>query len=167
MDKNLLSLIKRAGTAVRRAQNELVPDSNGKGHGRLLRLIGEHEGISGKELALMMGIRPSTLTEKLNLLEQEGNIQRSRDTKDRRVVRVALTPKGFLALRRRESGIQTLQKALDETMTQEEQQQFCLQCQKIIQNMEQISAFQKQESSAIIPLEWEIAPSRKISGSET
>ena len=115
----------------------------------------------------MMGIRPSTLTEKLNLLEQEGNIQRSRDTKDRRVVRVALTPKGFLALRRRESGIQTLQKALDETMTQEEQQQFCLQCQKIIQNMEQISAFQKQESSAIIPLEWEIAPSRKISGSET
>ena len=165
MEQNLLGLVKRAGAAVRRAQDELVPDSNGKGHGRLLRLIAEHEGISGKELALMMGLRPSTLTEKLNLLEQEGAIRRSRDTKDRRVVRVALTPKGFLALERRESGIQALQKALDETMTREEQQQFCLQCQKIIQNMERVSAFQKQ--GAVIPLEWENTPARKLSGSET
>ena len=70
-----------------------------------------------------------------------------------------------MALERRESGIQALQKALDETMTREEQQQFCLQCQKIIQNMERVSAFQKQ--GAVIPLEWENTPARKISGSET
>ena len=139
MEQDLTSIIKRTGNMMRRLQGQLSPHSNGKGHGRLLRLIAEHEGITSKELALMLGIRPPTLTEKLYALEQENMIVRNRDEKDRRVVHIALTPEGHLALQRREAGGNRLQEKLDEVMTQEEQARFCAQCQAILEAMERLS----------------------------
>ena len=153
MKQDLASLVKQTGNAVRRLQGQLSPDSNGKGHGRLLRLIAEHEGITGKELALMLGIRPSTLTEKLNALEEEGIIVRKRDSKDRRVVHIGLTPEGFLALQRREAGANRLQAELDTIMTAEEQRQFCAQCEKIILAMDRLSETCREGRGTVIPFQ--------------
>lgn len=46
------------------------------------------------ELALAMGIEGPTLTRHLDGLEESGLVRRARDDRDRRVVRVELTPAG-------------------------------------------------------------------------
>ncbi len=165
MEQELMSIIKRTGNMVRRLQGQLSPHSNGKGHGRLLRLVAEHDGITSKELALMLGIRPSTLTEKLRTLEQDGMIVRRRDKKDRRMVHIALTPEGYLALRRREAGGNRLQEKLDEVMTQEEQAQFCAQCQTIIEAMEQLSEACRERCENVISFEErDVLPHERVGG---
>jgi MarR family transcriptional regulator for hemolysin len=60
----------------------------------LLRALAEEPHLSHRELAKRMYLSSPTLTHHLDRLEAGGLIMRTRDTKDRRVVHVALTPAG-------------------------------------------------------------------------
>ncbi|MBQ4254122.1 MAG: MarR family transcriptional regulator [Erysipelotrichaceae bacterium] len=66
-----------------------------RGNGRLLAtLVRNPEGISQKQLAEKLEIRPQSLTDALEVLERDGMIVRERDDKDRRVITVKITEKG-------------------------------------------------------------------------
>jgi DNA-binding MarR family transcriptional regulator len=60
----------------------------------VLKTVGDEPDLSQRELADRVLVTGSTLTHHLDRLEADGYITRSRDTSDRRVLRVALTPEG-------------------------------------------------------------------------
>ncbi len=70
----------------------------GRGVYRLLRRINENEGITTRELAESLGMRTSSLNERLSRLEQENIISRERDSKDQRIFIVKLNEGGVALL---------------------------------------------------------------------
>ena len=60
----------------------------------VLRILAEEPQVSHRELAERMYLSAPTLTHHLDRLEADGLLTRTRDTGDRRVVRVDLTPAG-------------------------------------------------------------------------
>jgi MarR family transcriptional regulator, transcriptional regulator for hemolysin len=60
----------------------------------VLRFAEHEDGLSQRELASRMSIEGPTLVRHLDRLEDEGLVVRRRDDRDRRVVRVGLTPAG-------------------------------------------------------------------------
>lgn len=63
-------------------------------HWILLKHAAEHEGSSQRELAELMHIEPPTLVRHLDKLADEGLVERRRDIRDRRVLRISLTAAG-------------------------------------------------------------------------
>jgi MarR family transcriptional regulator, transcriptional regulator for hemolysin len=63
-------------------------------HWILLKHAAEYEGSSQRELAERMHIEPPTLVRHLDKLADEGLVERRRDDKDRRVLRISLTAAG-------------------------------------------------------------------------
>lgn len=61
---------------------------------RVLSLLDETEGISQQKLALILGIRPQSLSELLSKLEKDGLLIREKNPADRRETLVSLTPEG-------------------------------------------------------------------------
>ena len=81
------------------------PHGEGHGHGpkkchkrrgqeRVLTMIAMQEGISQKDLAFLLGIRPQTLGEMLQKLEERGLVERKKSEADARVTEVTLTDEG-------------------------------------------------------------------------
>lgn len=64
------------------------------GQNRSLALLARNEGMKQADLARNAHVRPSSVSEVLERLEKSGLIERRRDQKDRRVLRVYLTDKG-------------------------------------------------------------------------
>lgn len=59
-----------------------------------LRVLGRRPGISAGALADVLRLHPSTLTGILHRLEARGLVRRTRDPRDGRRARLALTPRG-------------------------------------------------------------------------
>jgi MarR family transcriptional regulator for hemolysin len=60
----------------------------------VLRVLVDEPALSHRDLARRLELTGATLTHHLDRLESEGYIERIRDTGDRRVVRVEVTPVG-------------------------------------------------------------------------
>lgn len=60
----------------------------------VLCLAERGEGGALRDLAARLGVTPATLTPVIDALEAAGHLDRSRDPVDRRVVALALTPRG-------------------------------------------------------------------------
>ena len=60
----------------------------------IVRVVGDFPGISAGKLAKVLHLDPSTLTGALQLMSQRGFILLRPDSKDRRRLRLHLTPKG-------------------------------------------------------------------------
>jgi MarR family transcriptional regulator for hemolysin len=60
----------------------------------ILRILAEEPQVSHRELAERLFVSAPTVTHHLDRLEASGLLTRTRDTGDRRVVRVDLTPPG-------------------------------------------------------------------------
>jgi MarR family transcriptional regulator, organic hydroperoxide resistance regulator len=60
----------------------------------LLHMVANEENISQGQVGQLSGVDPSRVTQVAKSLEREGLIQRRRDPKDNRVVRMRLSPEG-------------------------------------------------------------------------
>ena len=65
-----------------------------QGQGRILSALRNVDSISQKELGALLEIRPQSLGEHLQRLEENGYIRRHRSTTDKRALIVELTEKG-------------------------------------------------------------------------
>ena len=65
-----------------------------RGQGRIVETIAHHPNSSQREIAKIAHVKPGSLTEVLERLDRSGYIIRSRDSKDRRIIRVNLTQQG-------------------------------------------------------------------------
>lgn len=130
--EDVIGSIKRLNETIRHQQGIMSPDSNGRGHGRLLRTIAQNEGISGVELSLAMDIAPPVISEKLAVLERDGMIYRERDQRDRRRTHIYLTHDGTMALARREFGQKRFEERIRECLNEKERAVFCEMCERIM-----------------------------------
>ncbi len=60
----------------------------------VLMRLQQQDGLTQRELAELCWVTPATITGVVDTLEREGLVSRERDTEDRRVVRLQLTPAG-------------------------------------------------------------------------
>ena len=65
-----------------------------RGQQRVIAMVAMKEGISQKDLAFLLGIRPQTLGELLRRLEERGLVERKKSETDGRVIEVYLTDEG-------------------------------------------------------------------------
>lgn len=96
-DINLLEKIARISGEYRRLFHRVLEESGYKGikgGGRILHHLVRADGMSQKELALRMDVRPQSLTGVLEKLENAGMIERKRSSTDKREQQVFITDKG-------------------------------------------------------------------------
>lgn len=65
-----------------------------RGQARVLSMVALQEGINQKDLAFLLGIRPQTLGEMLQKLEERGLVERKKSEADGRAIEVTLTDEG-------------------------------------------------------------------------
>ena len=65
-----------------------------RGQARVLTMVSMKEGINQKDLAFLLGIRPQTLGEMLQKLEERGLVVRTKSQTDGRAIEVSLTDEG-------------------------------------------------------------------------
>ncbi|MDO4198408.1 MAG: MarR family transcriptional regulator [Erysipelotrichaceae bacterium] len=93
----LLRCINRISSEYKKMRHNVSgrgKDFGMKGNGRILQKIVHNPGITQKELAKMLDIRPQSLTEVLGKLEEKGYIERKRSQEDRRVITLYITEAG-------------------------------------------------------------------------
>ncbi len=71
-----------------------------------LKTISQNKDLSLKELGEAMYLHPSTMTGLVDRLEKKGFVFRKRDHKDRRVVKISLTSKGTILVKKSPNPIQ-------------------------------------------------------------
>ena len=77
----------------RRRRQKLAGIGLHHAQGMILSLLRHEDGLSQLELARALHIRPPTATNTLQRMERDGWIERHRDSRDQRIVRVYLTEK--------------------------------------------------------------------------
>ena len=152
-EKNeVLDAIQRLGRNIKRRSSVLTPDTHGRAQGKTLRLIEQNNGIRANELAEMLDIRPSSLTQKLDKLEEDGNIRCVRDRRDARVVRIYITDMGQEALEVREKEREQITRDFSDCLSEEEKEFFCALCDRLSDNLERIREEEKALLSGVTML---------------
>ncbi len=98
---DLIRQIRQVDALYRRVFHSIVdPEGTrpipprGNGHGKILHALEQCDGLTQKELAARLEIRPQSLTEALTRLEEHGFITRTRSERDKREQLVCITERG-------------------------------------------------------------------------
>ncbi len=102
------------------------------GQGRILAMLKLKDGISTKDLSLVLGIRVSSLNEMLAKLEKGGYVERRPSEEDKRVMLVMLTQKG-----RDADQVETAPSGVFSCLTDEEQEQMGAYLDRLIDALEE------------------------------
>jgi DNA-binding MarR family transcriptional regulator len=96
----LYNALIRLNRQMHRHAHREMPPKHGlhRGQIHLLFLISRNDGVIQRDLADIMDIRPSSLTEMLIKLEKDALIVRKQDEKDQRVMHIHLTENGKVAV---------------------------------------------------------------------
>ena len=90
-NRDLVAAVARLSRMLRR--HPVEKDSLSRMSFHILRLVQENDGIRATELAELVEVRPASMTQALNRLEQEGYVTRERDAADSRAKRIFVTEK--------------------------------------------------------------------------
>ncbi|CZR09192.1 MarR family winged helix-turn-helix transcriptional regulator [Trichococcus ilyis] len=132
--KDVIGSAMKLMRTLRRKENPAKHES--RGAGRLLRILQENDGMSARELADRMGIRPASLSEMLNRLEADGIVMRRPDPADQRRNRIFIQEKGYALLKKMKAVRQTEREHINRSLTLEEQEQFVALCEKLTKSLE-------------------------------
>lgn len=102
---------------------------------RLLQLVSQHDAIASRELAELMDIRPSSLTEMLARLEADGLVSKEKDPQDLRVWRISLTEDGKNLLKEASEPWKA-QDDFSDILSEEETATFLELCKKLSDGLE-------------------------------
>lgn len=102
---------------------------------RLLMILKDNPNLSSREIAELLDVRPSSLSEMLDRLEENGLAERTRDAQDSRVVRVSLSPKGLQELARNVEQMKQSRQNFAACFSETEKEQFCDLCDKLIEHL--------------------------------
>ncbi len=114
------------------------PGKRSHGRGRLLSLLSEHDGITSHELAELLDVRPSSLSEMLGKLTEEELIVRIPDENDKRVSHISLSKKGRELLTEIESERQEDANRITACFTDEEIESFSVLCDKLCAHLDEL-----------------------------
>ena len=111
----------------------------GSAQGKILNYVlveSEAHSVYQKDLEREFGLRPSTVTEMLNALEQKKLIQRVSDEWDGRYKKIVFTEKGRSMKDRIRQEVEETEHLLLQGITEQEKQEFLRIAGKMLQNLE-------------------------------
>ncbi|KRN28596.1 hypothetical protein IV38_GL000795 [Lactobacillus selangorensis] len=119
-----------------------APQMAGRHHGghgqrRVLRILGEDDGMMQGELAEKLDIRPSSLTDLLKKMEQSEWIERRPDEADKRIVRIYLTEKGRTHLEEVKQERDNMENGLFDALNDDEKKQMAALMEKVYQDLKE------------------------------
>lgn len=134
----LYNALKRLNRQMYRYAHQAMPPKAGlhRGQIHLLFLISRNDGVMQRDLADIMDIRPSSLTEMLVKLEQEAFVVRKQDEKDQRIMHIHLTEKGKAAVNGFTEANAKLTSAMFNCLTEEEIEKMLALVRKVGKNLE-------------------------------
>ena len=104
-----------------------------------LKGVAEKEGISTRDLAATLGVRPSSLNERLLRLEENAILLRERDPQDQRVFLVRLLPGGDALLEEVKAERNRMLAAIGTILTEEELDTMIHVTEKLADGLEALS----------------------------
>ena len=111
----------------------------GSAQGKILNYVlveSEAHSVYQKDLEREFGLRPSTVTEMLNALEQKKLIQRVSDEWDGRYKKIVFTEKARSMKDRIRQEVEETEHLLLQVITEQEKQEFLRIAGKMLQNLE-------------------------------
>lgn len=111
----------------------------GSAQGKILNYVlveSEAHSVYQKDLEREFGLRPSTVTEMLNALEQKKLIQRVSDEWDGRYKKIVFTEKARSMKDRIRQEVEETEHLLLQGITEQEKQEFLRIAEKMLQNLE-------------------------------
>lgn len=111
----------------------------GSAQGKILNYVlveSEAHSVYQKDLEREFGLRPSTVTEMLNALEQKKLIQRVSDEWDGRYKKIVFTEKARSMKERIRQEVEETEHLLLQGITEQEKQEFLRIAGKMLQNLE-------------------------------
>ncbi len=133
---DLIFKLHRIGRSMHRHPAHAGKRSHGRG--RLLSLLSEHEGITSHELAELLDVRPSSLSEMMSKLTEEELIIRTPDEKDKRVSHISLSDKGKELLSEIEADREEDASRITACFDDGEVEQFAALCDKLCTHLEEL-----------------------------
>jgi Transcriptional regulators len=132
----IMDHILRLSRATRRkpsGKKERHHDKKEKSHSqrKLIRYIIESPGCKTSELAFEIDLRPSSMTELLDNLENSGDIIRKKDENDNRVTLIYPSQQLLDRVHKRKEEREKSQLDLEDVLTEEEKKEFNRLCNKI------------------------------------
>ena len=106
-----------------------------KGQARLLLLIRDNDGCSQKELAQIVGIKYSSMSERLNKLERSKYIERVADEDNLKFNRIFITPEGKTAATQCRRILREVDEHMFKGISKKDKVQFETCLNKIIKNL--------------------------------
>jgi len=139
----MLSLLRTADRLMRTSENALRPAGLTPTQYNVLRILRgmSPQGLACQEIARRMITRDADLTRLLDRLETRGFIHRQRQTDDRRVVQITITPAGSALLAELDGMVNDLNKKL----------LGHLDAQKLNQLLELVDQVRESTQNSIIP----------------
>lgn len=98
---------------------------------RAFAVLMEEDGIRTSDLAERLDIRPSSLTEVIKRLEEQGFVTRIKDENDSRAYRIYATEKAQEEFKRKIQECSEWRERLNASLTEEELSSFCNVCDKL------------------------------------
>ncbi len=119
--------------------------------GRPLQVLADNPGVTSRELAELLDIRPSSLTELLSKLESDGLVTRTPDENDKRVSRVSLTDKGQEQAAKMKAEHEQRKARASACFTDDEAAQFCDMCRRLGEHLENIAREEGADEDNFMP----------------
>lgn len=96
ISSELYDAVQKMNRYMHRSRHRSIKTKEGihPGQIKLLSIISKNDGIIQRELAEILDLRPSSLTEMISNLERNSLITRKQDENDRRIMHVYLTEEG-------------------------------------------------------------------------
>ncbi len=105
------------------------------GQNRILAILAMGDGTSQKDLAYLLGIRPQSLSEALDKLEESKLIERRHGSDDKRIVNVHLTEAGLQRARRVAEDRKKAAASIFSVLSEDEKVQFSTSMEKILASL--------------------------------
>lgn len=137
----LYDAMQRLNRYMHRSRHKVMKSKDGihRGKMKLLALISENDGIIQRDLAEMLDMRPSSLTEMLSNLEKNSLIKREQDGNDRRIMHVYLTEAGKEELEEVTRVNSKLSNSIFNCLTIEEKEVMLGMINKVNKNLESLN----------------------------
>lgn len=137
----LYDAIQKLNRYIHRSKHKAMKSKDGiqRGKMKLLALVSKNDGIIQRDLADILDMRPSSLTEILASLEKSSLVRREQDEKDRRIMHVYLTEAGKIALDEVANINSNLSDLIFNCLTIEEKETMLNLVNKVNKNLESLS----------------------------
>ncbi len=117
-------------------RRERPEGGSSRGMLRMLSVLGRSPGISPKELAERLEIRPASLSERIARMESEALVRRDAHPEDQRRVQLFILPAGEKMLMEAKAVREEDRRLVSEVLSEDEQKMFCAISEKLISELE-------------------------------